>query len=527
MGDNTDTQLAPLPAGLTTQGRPRSRGRRDVYKRIIVACDGTWLNSDNGMTNGDVAVPSNVTRMLRAIKTESSDGIQQIGYYHEGIGTSGGIVEKVVGGLTGEGLASDVREAYSFIANNYQPGDEIFLLGFSRGAYTARSVAGLIGEVGLLTKRGLQSLVEVYRDVRHRRDAHYRPKNPNIPFPNKPSASNPAYREELERRGLSTLGIHVKAIGVWDTVGSLGAPRISILTKLGIQPAESSEMSFYDTKLSNCVENAFQALALDERRTSFAPAVWEKPPGNRTVLRQVWFPGVHSNVGGGYDDQQLANITLAWMVAQLEPFLDISMSYVMLQDEENAQFYRGKRRKIRPWSFGKICNSLTGVYALGGGTTRTPGCYYAVDPESGRFTDRPLADTHEYVHPSVRTRFKLRGPGTDDEGRYDPEALDDWKLVVEYPPPEHPDGGSVKPKVYWRARFRDENVSTRVLPESPLWGIERDLLAQDPGMEEAVRNPEPTGMRRRRRRGEEEEFAGEENGYNGGGGGRRSVYGPG
>ena len=92
-----------------------------------------------------------------------------------------------------------MREGYSFLATNYSPGDEIFLIGFSRGAFTARSIAGLIGQVGLLTKSGLGYLADVFKDVQHQRDPHYLPKNPNIPFPNKPSAHDPRYAEELAR----------------------------------------------------------------------------------------------------------------------------------------------------------------------------------------------------------------------------------------------------------------------------------------------------------------------------------------
>jgi len=99
----------------------------------------------------------------------------------------------------GEGVGENVREAYSFLANNYAPGDEIFLIGFSRGAFTARSVGGLIAAVGLLTKKALGSLAEVFTDVQHRRDPHYRPRLPNIPFPDKPSAGDPDYKEELAR----------------------------------------------------------------------------------------------------------------------------------------------------------------------------------------------------------------------------------------------------------------------------------------------------------------------------------------
>ena len=197
-------------------------------------------------------------------------------------------MNRLISGTTGEGLGDNVREAYSFLANNYHPGDEIFLIGFSRGAFTARSIAGLIGQVGLLTKKGLNTLPEVFEDVQHRRDPRYIPKNPNVPFPNKPSADDPMYAEELEHRGLTRLDIPIKAIAVWDTVGSLGAPRVGWLTKVGLQSKESREMSFYDTKLSDCIENAFQALALDEKRSAFSPAVWEKPEGNRTTLRQVW-----------------------------------------------------------------------------------------------------------------------------------------------------------------------------------------------------------------------------------------------
>lgn len=372
-------------------------------------------------------------------------------------------------------------------------GDEIFLVGFSRGAFTARSIAGIIGEVGLLTKRGLPSLVEVFHDVQHKHDPDYRPKNPDIPFPRKPSANNPAYREELYRRGMTDLNVTIKAIGVFDTVGSLGVPRVGWLTKIGLQSSESDRMQFYDTKLSNAVENAFQALALDEKRSAFSPAVWEKPPGNRTNLRQVWFPGVHSNIGGGYDDQGIANLTLAWMMSQLQPFLDFHRNYIVKQENENISYYKHEKKRVRPWGFGRIYDSKTGLYQFGGSASRTPGQYFQTDPDDcTKSLERPLRDTHEYIHPSVRTRIRLKGPGMEDDGRYDPEAMDDWKLVVEYP-----DGDKGRPNVYWRARFRSDNVSTRILPESPLWDLEKELLALDPETEDWVLHPPPTRKSRR------------------------------
>lgn len=134
----------------------------------------------------------------------------------------------------------------------------------------------------------------------------------------------------------------------------------------------TKEMLFYDTSITDCIENAFQALALDESRASFSPAVWEKPRGNTTAwrswfgncaralpnadrlqnLRQVWFPGAHSNVGGGYDDQALADITLAWMISQLSPFIDFTPGYILDENEETVDYYRSKDEEPRPWSFG-------------------------------------------------------------------------------------------------------------------------------------------------------------------------------
>lgn len=347
---------------------PGLSGGRGMFKRLIVACDGTWNDSDDGSKNGKLAIPSNITRISRAIKAVSQDGVQQIVNYHSGLGTEGTKFSKFLSGTTGKGLSENVREAYSFLANNYHHGDEIFLLGFSRGAFTARSIGGLIGEIGLLTKKGLNALPEVYQDVQHRRDSNYVPAHPDVPFSRKPSASDPRYATELERRGLTRLDIPIKCIAVWDTVGSLGIPRIGFLQRVGLQMGQSRATTFYDTKLSHCVENAFQALALDEQRSSFSPAIWEKPEGNRTTLRQVWFPGAHANVGGGYDDQQIADISLAWMMSQLEPFLDMRDEYLFEQDEQNEKYYKRAEGEIRPWSFGKLYSELTGLFALGGST---------------------------------------------------------------------------------------------------------------------------------------------------------------
>lgn len=162
------------------------------------------------------------------------------------------------------------RKLLRFICNNYCTDDEIFLFGFSRGAFTARSIAGLIAGVGLLTKAGLPCLAEVFKDFENREDPNYQPANPDSPFPKKPSVSDPKYEEELEKRDLTRLAIDIKVVGVFDTVGSLGIPRIPWLERLHLQTRSTKEYLFYDTNLNNHIQNAFQALALDEHRASFS-----------------------------------------------------------------------------------------------------------------------------------------------------------------------------------------------------------------------------------------------------------------
>ena len=442
-------------------------------KRLIVCCDGTWLNSDHALRRGQLELPSNVTRISRAIKAQSSDGIAQVVYYLQGVGSEGGILTRVVGGATAKGLGENIREGYAFIANNYNPGDEIFLLGFSRGAFTARSIAGLMDGVGLLTKAGLASWGVIFEDAEHRYDPHYNSAYPNVPFPNKPSVNDPRYCAELSRRGLTRLHVPVKAVAVWDTVGSLGVPRVPWLEGLRLVPRALQSYKFYDTALSDLVENAFQALALDEQRAAFSPTLWEKKsPRNRTNLRQVWFPGVHSNVGGGsYADLDLANITLAWMIAQLEVFIDFNPDYVREQFAAAQDYYKQSGQGPRPWSFGEIYNSMTGIYGLGGRAVRTPGMYKRTDPLTQRATGKSLRDTYEYIHPSARSRRELDGPGVQDRGSYDPPALRDYRLRATGSTP-----GDGKPLATWESRSKRKGQPKRILNESPLWETELKLL---------------------------------------------------
>jgi uncharacterized protein (DUF2235 family) len=456
---------------------------------------GTWLNSDDGLANGKRVPPSNVSRIAWAMKNTSRDGIPQVVYYQAGVGSTGTTISRILGGAIGAGLKENVREAYSYLSINYRPGDEIFLLGFSRGAYTARAVGGTIGDLGLLTKEGLAYFPEIYEDYQHRNDARYVSKFPDIPFPNKPPFDDPRYVGELEKRGLTVTRIPIKAIGVWDTVGSLGIPRVPFLESLGLQSRRMKDLRFYDTQLYDGIENAFQALALDEPRAPFAPTLWEKGSRNtRTNLTQVWFPGVHSNIGGGYDDQEMANITLAWMMSRLEPFIDFRPEYIQSVYESNRQYYKRTKQKTRWWSFGEIYNSAVGVYALAGTKVRTPGNYYRVDPVTGRPTKKLLKNTNEYIHASARSRTGLGGPGIQDRGIYESKALREWQFST-----EEPSGDATKPMIVW-TDHSDRDEGQKVIPEAILLPTERVLLENNPRVEDYVLDIKAPVKRRSKRR---------------------------
>jgi hypothetical protein len=429
------------------------------------------------------------------MKNTSRDGIPQVVYYQAGVGSTGTTISRILGGAIGAGLKENVREAYSYLSINYRLGDEIFLLGFSRGAYTARAVGGMIGDLGLLTKEGLAYFPEIYEDYQHRNDARYVSKFPDIPFPNKPPFDDPRYLGELEKRGLTVTRIPIKAIGVWDTVGSLGIPRVPFLESLGLQSRRMKDLRFYDTQLYDGIENAFQALALDEPRAPFAPTLWEKGSRNtRTNLTQVWFPGVHSNIGGGYDDQEMANITLAWMMSRLEHFIDFRPEYIQSVYESNRQYYKRTKQKTRWWSFGEIYNSAVGVYALAGTKVRTPGNYYRVDPVTGRPTKKLLKNTNEYIHASARSRTGLGGPGIQDRGVYESKALREWQFST-----EEPTGDATKPTIVW-TDHSDRDEGQKVIPEATLSPTERALLENNPRVEDYVLDIKAPVKRRSKRR---------------------------
>jgi uncharacterized protein (DUF2235 family) len=256
-------------------------------KRLVVCCDGTWNTAGQKF-------PTNVKRLYAALSDTGADGVRQEGCYVQGVGTKPR--ERILGGAFGWGLSANIKDAYRFVVEHFEPGDELFLLGFSRGAYTARSTAGFIRNAGILTEKHRGRIDEAYDLYRDR-------------------GKHPREDVATEFRAKYSHETRIRFIGVWDTVGSLGIP----LTGLHLAKWLNRRWQFHDTDLSSWVDAAFHAVAIDERRRPFVPTMWKQRQGAAAqTVEQVWFSGVHSDVGGGYADHELADIALLWMADRAE-----------------------------------------------------------------------------------------------------------------------------------------------------------------------------------------------------------------
>jgi uncharacterized protein (DUF2235 family) len=311
-----------------------------MVKKLIVCADGTW-NTENETDRGSPC-PTNVTKIARALLPADKNGVQQIVRHIDGVGTEFGI--KVRGGAVGRGLFHNVLTGYRFLCQNFEEGDQIFLFGFSRGAYTARSLSGLVRNSGIL-KRGHEAqedrAVELYRD--------YAPE------------TEPDGEISVRFRAEHSFETDIDFIGVWDTVGALGIPgldgRFRILKGLDWQ--------FHDVSLSSRVKKAFHALAIHEHREEFLPTLWEKKPDapKEQILEQVWFSGVHADVGGGYPQTGLSDVALRWMLDKAE--LEGNLAYddaplVKFRPDPLAKGHDsfGAFYKVLDWFRGKPAGAL-------------------------------------------------------------------------------------------------------------------------------------------------------------------------
>jgi uncharacterized protein (DUF2235 family) len=293
-----------------------------TVRRLVACFDGTW-NNDRSNTN--------VSRLFRKVSDATNGCPEQLRFYDEGVGTRFG--ERIRGGVLGMGLDRNIRQGYAWLASNFTPrdtakdaegflvGTDLYLLGFSRGAFTARSLGGLINYLGL-------------------------PKLSNSPPAGTPLADHPQVKAAWElyanrptvaqtdqikqgnvtddlRAHLQAVGefrandavypVRIHFLGVWDTVGALGIPQVLDYRWL---PRPSNKYRFHDTSLGRCVRFAYHAVAIDENREAYCVTLWSGRESSTEEVEQRWFPGAHADVGGGYDDDLLPDPPLAWIASR-------------------------------------------------------------------------------------------------------------------------------------------------------------------------------------------------------------------
>ena len=256
-------------------------------KRIVLCFDGTWNKPAEENLPSAQQVETNVRRFYESLKETGTDGAKQIKWYDEGVGTHW--YDQFIGGAIGTGLEVNIIQGYEFLAKNYEGGDEVYVLGFSRGAYTARSLVGMVRNCGLIEAKHVALRVGIAYGIYRTRDD-----GPD-------SMTAKLFRSSFCRE------IRIKFIGVWDTVGALGIPH-DIVKGLNMKFYE-----FHDTELSGIVENAYHAAAVDEHRQDYDVCLWNPQSKPGQTMEQRWFIGAHCDVGGGYSDRRLSDLPLRWM----------------------------------------------------------------------------------------------------------------------------------------------------------------------------------------------------------------------
>ena len=256
---------------------------------IVICADGTWNRPEEDIQKD---FPTNVLKLARAIKP-AANGIKQHVFYDWGLGS---YHNSLSAGATGRGIHKNILDGYRYIVQNYAANDKIYLFGFSRGAYTVRALCGLINNCGILKRPDAALISEAWKIYKSPSDKNHPGGKASLAF-----RSNHCYASKK-----------VHFVGVWDTVGALGIP----FSLMGLFEKDDE---FYDTKMGSNVSYARHALAIDEQREDFEPTVWTPRPG--VDLKQVWFSGVHTDVGGSYPPDKKtglrsSDIPLAWMIGE-------------------------------------------------------------------------------------------------------------------------------------------------------------------------------------------------------------------
>lgn len=367
-------------------GQPTFAGAEQQQKRLAIFLDGT-LNS--------VETNTNVWRMRALCAAKSKDGRPQLVYY--GIGVNG-----FLGGVFGHGLDENIRLAYEWLVENYNDGDEIFIFGFSRGAFTARSLAGLIAIDGILKAGSPIGITELF-------DRYKKGDEESIWKLKEMEVSGDIGKLTVQEKWLLKYSqpVKVKVVGVWDTVGSIG-------WKAGNLPGISrSTFDYLQTGLRIHILNGYHALAIDEHRDDFAPTLWDvrhpKDPNAPIAqarplssVEQRWFVGAHANVGGGYQTDLLAQAPLRWMMKKAESQGLSFRSEVNLDGDALATPIADSRKSWGP------------VYGI-----ISPPLYRTIGREPDVREDGSHINVNETIDESVFERWRV-------DSNYRPANLVEW-----------------------------------------------------------------------------------------------------
>jgi uncharacterized protein (DUF2235 family) len=290
-----------------------------MKRRLIICCDGTWQDPAQ-------VYPTNVMKIVQAIKPKDNNGIEQVVYYDEGLGakqidTKYSLIDMLIkygGGALGLGIDHRIQDAYRFLCMNYEPDDEVYLVGFSRGAYLVRCLAGLIYNCGLLHREFVRKIPKAYELYREKQ-------NPD----NAPNGKNAVdFRNQYGRQ------VPIKALCCWDTVASLGLP--DLIPGLTLNERFNERYRFFDSTVNRTIEKAIHAVAIDEIRKVFDVTLMESSKNAPvTQVTQVWFPGGHGCVGGGSKEERgLSDGALLWMMEQVEK-LGLVLDKTLVEDGIN------------------------------------------------------------------------------------------------------------------------------------------------------------------------------------------------
>jgi uncharacterized protein (DUF2235 family) len=286
-------------------------------RRLVLCFDGTWNTPDDDQGDAE-RIETNVVRFFTAVLDGTApSGSAQEKWYDTGVGTEW--YDRIRGGAFGYGLDQKIRDGYEWLAGRYpvsgEDDQEVFILGFSRGAYAARSLVGMIRNVGLLLPDKTDRVDEAYTIYRNRDVSA-------------DTVRATAFRKRYSRQ------IKITFLGVWDTVGALGIP-LAVL-----QHFNKVEYAFHDTELSGIVVNAAHAVALDEHRIDYQATLWDSIVKAGQAVEQRWFIGAHADVGGGYADRRLSDIALAWM-SQKAIESGLALSAADLPDVPHSNAFAG------------------------------------------------------------------------------------------------------------------------------------------------------------------------------------------